>query len=147
MYPGTYPGIYCMSVYVYPCSRCRVRALRYPGNARGGYVLRVGIHLPLFPHRSSSDAVIHMQGNPPQKRILVGCSSPFMRLAEHITALRAWCKQCMPGRLVKTRRAPSRRCRDARCYGRIYIYKTTAVHDVSKVSHNVIRSSCFIPWQ
>ena len=26
-----------------------------------------------------------------------GCSSPFMRLADHLTALRAWCKQCPPG--------------------------------------------------
>ena len=24
-----------------------------------------------------------------------GCSLPFMRLAEHLTALRAWCKQCL----------------------------------------------------
>ena len=29
---------------------------------------------------------------------LVGCSSPFMRLARHLTALRPWCKQCLPGR-------------------------------------------------
>ena len=29
----------------------------------------------------------------------VGCSSPpFMRLAQHLTALRAWCKQYPPGR-------------------------------------------------
>ena len=26
-----------------------------------------------------------------------GCSSTFMRLAEHLTALRTWCKQCLPG--------------------------------------------------
>ena len=40
--------------------------------------------------------------NPPQKRfsvsISLGCSSPFMRLAEHPTARRAWCKQCLPDR-------------------------------------------------
>ena len=28
-------------------------------------------------------------------RCLVGCSSPFMRLARRITAVRAWCKQCL----------------------------------------------------
>ena len=28
---------------------------------------------------------------PPSKRLLVGCSSPSMRLADHLTALRAWC--------------------------------------------------------
>ena len=26
-----------------------------------------------------------------------GYSSPFMRLAEHLMVLRAWCKQCLPG--------------------------------------------------
>ena len=36
--------------------------------------------------------------NPPRNRFLVGRSSPFTRLAEHRTALRAWCKQCLPGR-------------------------------------------------
>ena len=25
-------------------------------------------------------------------------STRFMRLAEHLTVLRAWCKQCLPGR-------------------------------------------------
>ena len=40
---------------------------------------------------NSLDAVINMQETPPQKRFVVGCSSPFVRLAEHLTALRAWC--------------------------------------------------------
>ena len=35
--------------------------------------------------------------SPSYERFLEGCSSPFMRLAEHLTALRAWCKQCLPG--------------------------------------------------
>ena len=34
----------------------------------------------------------------PHKRFLVGCSPPFMRLAKPLTALRAWCKQYLPGR-------------------------------------------------
>ena len=29
--------------------------------------------------------------SPSYGRFLEGCSSPFMRLAEHLTALRAWC--------------------------------------------------------
>ena len=37
-------------------------------------------------------------------------------LAEHLTELRAWCKQCLPG-WWNTRRAPSRHSRDARVYG------------------------------
>ena len=37
---------------------------------------------------------LHMQENPPQKRFSVGYSSPFMRLAQHLTTLRAWCNQC-----------------------------------------------------
>ena len=48
---------------------------------------------------NSFDAVIHVQESPPHKRFLrvVGCNSNFMRLAQHLTALRAWCKQCLPG--------------------------------------------------
>ena len=34
--------------------------------------------------------------SPSYERFLEGCSSPFMRLAEHLTAHRAWCKQCLP---------------------------------------------------
>ena len=35
--------------------------------------------------------------SPSHERFLEGCSSPFMRLAEHFTTLRAWFKQCLPG--------------------------------------------------
>ena len=49
-----------------------------------------------------------------------------MRLAEHLTALRTWCKQCLPG-WVKIRHAPSRHSRDARVYG----HTTTAMHKLS----------------
>ena len=38
---------------------------------------------------NSFDAVIHMQANPPHKQFLVGCRSLFMRLAGHLTTLRA----------------------------------------------------------
>ena len=36
--------------------------------------------------------------NSTQKRFLVGCSSPFMRLTQNLTTLRASCKRCLPGR-------------------------------------------------
>ena len=36
--------------------------------------------------------------SPPHKWFLEGCSSPFMLLAEHLTALRVWCTRCLPGR-------------------------------------------------
>jgi len=41
---------------------------------------------------NSFDAVVHMQENSPRKRFLliVRCGSPFMRLAQHLTALGAW---------------------------------------------------------
>ena len=32
------------------------------------------------------------------ERFSEGCSSPFTRLAEHLMALHAWCKQCLSGR-------------------------------------------------
>ena len=35
---------------------------------------------------------------PPHKRFSVKCSSLFMRLVEHLTALRAWCMHCLRGR-------------------------------------------------
>ena len=34
---------------------------------------------------------------PSALQAVLGCSPPFMRLAEHLAALRAWCKQCLPG--------------------------------------------------
>ena len=40
-------------------------------------------------HLNSFHDVTHMQENPAHKRFLVGCSSPFLRLAEHLQALRA----------------------------------------------------------
>ena len=45
------------------------------------------------------DAVIYMQESQPHKRFLLiaRCSSISMRLARHLTALRAGCKQCPPG--------------------------------------------------
>ena len=36
-------------------------------------------------------------GSPPRTWSLVGCNSPVMRFAEHLTGLRAWCRQCLPG--------------------------------------------------
>ena len=38
----------------------------------------------------SFDAVIHTQESPPHKRFSLGCRSLFMRLAKHLTVLRAW---------------------------------------------------------
>ena len=94
------------------------------------------IHPPPPPH-NLFDAVIHLQECPPHKRFIVGCSSPFIRLAQHLSTLRAWCEQAMSAGSVKTRRAPSRHCRDAKVYGhttatmhntRVYGHTTTAMH-------------------
>ena len=40
----------------------------------------------------------HPCASPPHKRFLVTSSSRFMRLTKHLTPLRAWCNQCLPGR-------------------------------------------------
>ena len=58
---------------------CRVGAVQWPPGLAGN---------PTTTH------------TPPQyhQRFLVGRSSPFMRLAQHPSALRAWCKQCLSGR-------------------------------------------------
>ena len=70
-----------------------------------------------------------MLKSPPQKWFQAGCSSPFMRLAQRLTAPRAFCKT-MSAWSVKTRRALSRHCKDVRVYG----HTTTAIHDVSTSS-------------
>ena len=46
---------------------------------------------------NSFHAVIHTHEIPPRKRFSVGCSSPLIRLAEHLPALRAWCQWCLRG--------------------------------------------------
>ena len=66
------------------------------------------------------EAVFHMQEIPPQKRFIVGCSSPFMRLAEHFTSRLVQARSAWS---VKIRRAPY--CRDAMVYG----HTTTTMHD------------------
>ena len=59
--------------------------------------LTLSLSLASHPLTNSVDAVIHMQESPPQKRFLVGCSSPFMRLTQHLTVLRAWCNVFLVG--------------------------------------------------
>ena len=54
-------------------------------------------------------------------------SSPFMQLAERLAVLRAWCTR-LPAWAVKTRRAPSRRCKDARFMG---LRLCTPTHEMS----------------
>ena len=46
----------------------------------------LGRLLSTRPLYSSFDAVIHTKESPPHKRLVVGRSSPFMQLAEHLTA-------------------------------------------------------------
>ena len=74
----------------------------------------------------SLDAVIHMQQSPPQKRFLVG----LMQLTLHATrppppGASRFGARAMSAWSVKTRRAPSRHCRNASVYGRT----TTGMHD------------------
>ena len=59
-------------------------------------------------------------------RIRTVSSPPFMRLAQHLTALSRFV-QAMRVWSVKTRRSPCRHCRDARVYG----HTTTAMIDMS----------------
>ena len=68
-----------------------------------------------------SDAAIQMEGSPPHKRFLVGCSSPFTRLAGRFMALHAWCKQCLPVRWNPTCPASALQGRDgiAMAYGQM----------------------------
>ena len=83
------------------------------GVVRGGFCFRMnseewvavndGYYFGQPPPPKLIGAVIHKQQSRHKvpksvyERFLGGCSSPFMRLAEHLTAFRAWCKQCLPG--------------------------------------------------
>ena len=78
------------------------------------------------PANLSGHSKLSTIASPPHTRVLVGCSSPFMPLAEHLTALRAWCER-ISAWSVKTRRAQSRYCRDAGVDGR----STAAMHDIN----------------
>ena len=53
------------------------------------------VQLPKVLTRSATVRTIISPSSPRPRGLLEGCSSPFMRLAGHITALRAWCKQCL----------------------------------------------------
>ena len=54
-------------------------------------------------HKNPFQPVIHRQKITHDKprsasqAVVVRCNLPFRRLAEHLTARRAWCKQCVPG--------------------------------------------------
>ena len=56
----------------------------------------------------------------PHTRLLAGRRSPYLRLVQYRTALRAWCKQCLPGR----RKPDVRRC-----------------HPLQQRKHNVLKST------
>ena len=87
-------SVYLMLVYL----------VRHP---RGGYIVFPLLSLEVAtPESKSGHATLSSVcrkvrarcQDPPHKRFLVGCCSPFMRLAEHLTALRAWCRRCLLGR-------------------------------------------------
>ena len=68
---------------------------------RGSYIVNPHCCLWKWPHHKlnqSIDAVIYMQEFLPVEWFLKGFSSPFTRFVQQLTALRAWCKQCLPGR-------------------------------------------------
>ena len=50
------------------------------------------------PHPLLFEAATHMQESPPHRRFLVECSSRFIRLAEHLTALHVWCNLYLVGK-------------------------------------------------
>ena len=66
-----------------------------------------------------------MQESPSHKRFLVGCGSPFVLVAKHLTVLRARCKQYLSGRQNPT--CLPRHCR----YSRVYGHSITAMHGMN----------------
>ena len=101
----------------------RVNMIRHP---RGSYIIEP-IHCYLWgghtrtesnslARSSTSKSVGTRRRSPPYERVSAGCSSLFMRLAEHLTALPWRLVQAISVWLVKIRRAPSRHSRDARVH-------------------------------
>ena len=97
---------------------------------RGNFVVYPLVSLEVVTtgkYIKSLEAVIHMQEsthNVPKSAspsVLGRMQLTLVRLSEHLAAFRAWCQRC---RSAKTRRAPFRRCRDARVRGR----KITTMH-------------------
>ena len=92
------------------------RSLNMVRHPRGSYIVIPtavsGVATPKKEHNSLALSTISKKvgtrcRSPPYERFLEGCSAPFMRLAEHLTALRALV-QAMSAWSMKTRRAPSR---------------------------------------
>ena len=91
-----------------------------------------------WPHQKTNRFVrrCHPYASLPQTRFLVGCSSPFMRLAP--TPHGASCLvQAMSAWSVKPRSAPSWHCSDATAYG----LTNTAEHDMSTSSPSSLPTS------
>ena len=98
------------------------------GRSRSGNPRPIAKNEPVSHSQNTPPPLCYPRASPPHAWFLAGCSSPFTRLAGHPhVSLCAWCEQSMSAWSVKTRRAPSRHCRDARVYG----YTTTAMHDIS----------------
>ena len=77
---------------------------------------------------TSLEAIINTRyASLPYKRFLVGCSAPFMRLAQHLTALRAWCKQCS----CLVGKSPTCSVLALQGFEGIWSYDYTAMHDMS----------------
>ena len=75
-----------------------VHLVRHPRGSHRVYpLLYLNVATPENRSINSTLSSMYVQESPPHKRFLliVGCSSPFMRLAQHLAALRAWCKQCL----------------------------------------------------
>ena len=67
-----------------------------------------------------------MQRNPPQKRFLLEWNSPLLCDLPDTSRFASRLVQAVSAWSLKTRRAPSRHCRDTRVYG----HTTTAMHDI-----------------
>ena len=82
-----------VSPSVIVCTRHKVR------HPRGSYIVYQLLSLEVStPENESINWALSSicKKVPLTKRFLVGRISPFTRLAQHLTALHAWCKQCLP---------------------------------------------------
>ena len=108
-------------------SRC-VYLVRHP---RGSCIVYPIAVYGMWPHEETNQVIRRCRPCARNARLVIGSYSSRMKLTFHATRRTSQCAsrlvQAMSAWSLKTRRAPNRRCRNARVYGRT----TTAMHDTS----------------
>ena len=101
---------------------CAWYMVRHPQGSDKGEQIAISGSGYARKHINSFDTVTHIKESPPEKTVIsrmqltIHATRPTHGASRLVQTMSAWC--------VKTLRAPSRHCRDAR----VYVQTTTATH-------------------